>query len=120
MSKSCAHVQGSKLELPRDNLEDKKSYGCVSWGIIVTAAIPSPPEPYLLPGVMQEADWPITFTSLFIRMTLLAVDSGTWDSTGVCGVFRCSSLEDFIISVPADHSKLLRLLVGVAFLVQSC
>lgn len=32
-------------------------------------------------------------------------------------MLQCSSLEDFIIFVPADHSKLLCLLVGVPFLV---
>lgn len=68
-------MQGSKLELARDDFEGKKSCGCVSWGVIVTTR-PSPPEPYLPPDVLQKAGWPINFTSLFIGMALLAVGSG--------------------------------------------
>lgn len=76
LSESCGHMRGSKLELPRDSFGDERSHGCVLWGIIVTTAILSPLEPYLLPGVMQKAHWPIDFTSLSIGMILLVVGSG--------------------------------------------
>lgn len=49
------------LNLARDNSEGKKSHGFISWGVIVITIISSPLEPCLLPGVLQEAYWPITF-----------------------------------------------------------
>lgn len=66
LSESCEDPQGSQLELARDDFEGKLSHGCVSWGVIVTIATPSPLEPYFLPGVLQKADRPINFTSLLL------------------------------------------------------